>query len=424
VNEVQHTSSYYAATATSYDAFPTLQGDVEADVVVIGGGYTGLSAALHLSERGFSVVLLEAARIGWGASGRNGGQLIPGLRKGAAELVRIFGAEQAISLFHLSLEAIDCVASRIKQHKIECDYKPSGHLYVAAKKRDVADIKAEVDCLATVMNYDGARFLDQIDLRHYVTGGTYYGGLLDKRGGHLHPLNYAIGLARAARQSGVRIYEQSAVAAIDQTGRITARLASGSVSSTYAVLACDAYLGSLHKPLAARMMPVGNYIIATEPLGNAQSLIPGDVPVSDSNFVLDYYRLSADKRLLFSGGEKYTAKPPADIINFVRPHMLKVFPQLEQTRIDYAWGGMVSVTMSRMPHFGREGNLFFAQGYSGQGVALTTLAGKLIAEAVSGKADRFDIFSRIKPPAFPGGALLRSPLYVLGMLWYALRDRL
>jgi gamma-glutamylputrescine oxidase len=424
VTIVQHAPSYYAATATAYEHFPKLQGDVQADIVVIGGGYTGLSAALHLAERGFSVVLLEAARIGWGASGRNGGQLIPGLRKGAAELVHMFGVEQAKTLFHLSLEAIECVAQRVKQHNIACDYKPSGHLYVAAKKRDAANISAEVSCLANVMNYRDAEVLSQSDVRTYVTGGTYFGGLLDRRGGHLHPLNYAIGLAQAARETGVRIYEQSAVTSIEQAHQMTAKTTSGCVTATYAVLACDAYLGTLHKPLAARMMPVGNYIIATEPLADAHTLIPADVPVSDSNFVLDYYRLSADRRLLFSGGEKYTSTAPGHIVNFVRPHMLKIFPQLRQTRIDYAWGGMVSVTMSRLPDFGREGNLFFAQGYSGQGVALTTLAGKLIAEAVSGTADRFDIFARVKPPAFPGGALLRNPLYILGMLWYALRDRL
>jgi gamma-glutamylputrescine oxidase len=421
---LQHAPSYYAATATAYVAFPELQENIHADVVVIGGGYTGLSAALHLAEHGLSVVLLEAAKIGWGASGRNGGQLIPGLRKGAAQLVRMFGIEQAKALFHLSLEAVDCVAQCIGQHKIDCDYKPTGHLYVAAKKKDIVDIRAEVSCLNHIMNYHDARFIDTGDVRDYVTGGMYFCGLLDRRGGHLHPLNYALGLARAASQAGVRIYEHSAVVAISQTQNISAQTSTGKVTAAYAVLACDAYLGTLHKPLANYIMPVGNYIIATEPLSDARTLIPADVAVSDSNFVLDYYRLSADNRLLFSGGEKYTSKVPAHIVDFVRPHMLKVFPQLENTRIDYAWGGMVSVTMSRLPHFGREGNLFYAQGYSGQGVALATLAGKLISEAVHGMTDRFDLFARMKPPAFPGGAMLRSPLYVLGMIWYALRDRL
>jgi gamma-glutamylputrescine oxidase len=408
----------------AYAAFPKLQENLHTDVVVIGAGYTGLSAALHLAEHGFSVVLLEAAKVGWGASGRNGGQLIPGLRKGAAQLVRMFGIEQAKAIFHLSLEAIDCVAQRIKLHKIACDYKPSGHLYVAAKKSDVFDIRTEITCLDQVMNYHDAHFIDKHDVPNYVTGGSYFGGLLDNRGGHLHPLNYAIGLALAASQAGVRIYEHSAVVEIRQTKKVCVQTTTAKVTATYAVLACDAYLGTLHKPLAGHIMPVGNYIIATESLSDAHNLIPADVPVSDSNFVLDYYRLSADNRLLFSGGEKYTSKAPKQIVNFVRPHMLKVFPQLEKTKIDFAWGGMVSVTRSRLPHFGREGNLFYAQGYSGQGVALATLAGKLISEAVSGTADRFDLFARLEPPAFPGGAMLRNPLYVLGMIWYALRDRL
>jgi gamma-glutamylputrescine oxidase len=424
VNDARHAPSYYAATATPCPAFPELQGDLNVDVVVIGGGYTGLSAALHLRERGFTVALLEAARIGWGASGRNGGQFIPGLRKGASELITMFGPARAKSLFTLSLEAVDTVKERIARHAIPCDFKQTGHLLAAVKKRDLAWMEAEAACLHRNMDYPDAKLLSDADVRTHVTGGNYCGGLFDARGGHFHPLNYALGLARAAHEAGAALYENSRALKIEQRTKITVSTATGRVMARHAVLACDAYLGDLYKPVASRMMPVGNFILATEPLGNAHALLPSDVPVSDSNFVLDYYRLSADKRLLFSGGEKYTRSQPADIAAFVRPHMLKVFPQLQAVKIDYAWSGMVSVTLSRLPHFGRHGNLFFAQGYSGQGAALTTLAGKLIAEAVSGTAERFDIFAKAAPPSFPGGAMMRSPLYVLGMLWYALRDRL
>jgi gamma-glutamylputrescine oxidase len=397
---------------------------MQADVVVIGGGFTGLSAALHLAEQGKSVILLEAHRIGWGASGRNGGQLIPGLRKGASDLVRMLGVAKTQDLFNLALEAIDAVKYRIQHHDIACDFKQTGHLLAAVKPRDLAWMHDEVTCLHQQMQYHDAEVLTAQQVSDCVRGGNYAGGLLDKRGGHLHPLNYAIGLAKAATSAGVRIYEYSKANIVENAAAITVATNGGTVAADYGVLACDAYLGTAYPPAQKYMMPVGNYIVGTEPLANWADIIPADMPVSDSNFVLDYYRLSADKRLLFSGGEKYTATPPGDIAAFVTPHMHKVFPQLKTVKIDYAWGGMVSVTRSRLPHFGRDKSLYFAQGYSGQGVALTTLAGKLIAEAISGNTDRFSLFSSLKPAAFPGGQLLRHPLYILGMLWYAMRDRL
>ncbi len=424
MNDTAHAPSYYAATATAYAPFPVAQGAYSVDVVVIGGGYTGLSAAIHLRERGFSVALLEAAQIGWGASGRNGGQIIPGLRKGASDLVRMFGREKARALFNLSLDAIKTLDDLISQNNISCDHKKTGHFLAATKLRDLHWMEREAACLQNDMGYSAASMVTAQETENIVRGTKYHGGLLDRGGGHLHPLNFVIGLAKAASTAGAMLFESSRVTKVTDEGVPHVSTSDAEFNCNHVIFACDAYLGDLNNQLAARIMPVGNYLIATEPLPNASALLPADMPISDSNFVLDYYRLSADKRLIFSGGEKYTAMPPGDIKSFVKPHLLKLFSQLTNVKIEYAWGGMVSVTTSRLPHIGKNKNLFFAQGYSGQGVAMATLAGKLIAEAVSGTAERFDIFARTPPSTFPGGTLFRSPLYILAMLWYALRDRL
>jgi gamma-glutamylputrescine oxidase len=251
-----------------------------------------------------------------------------------------------------------------------------------------------------------------------------HGGLLDEGGGHLHPLNYALGLAEAARGAGVRLFEHSPVLSVETTGGLRARTQTGAVKARFGVLACDALLGGLAPRIARRIMPVANYLVATGPLAAPGSIIAGDLAVSDSRFVVNYFRMSADGRLIFGGGERYVPQPPPDIAAFGRAHLLKLFPQLRQAPITHAWGGLVSVTLSRLPHIGREGNLFFAHGYSGQGVLIPALAGKVLVEAMAGTAERFDVLKSVAPPEFPGGALLRAPLYVLGMLWYALRDRL
>jgi gamma-glutamylputrescine oxidase len=417
--------SYYVATAHPAPAHPPLAGDVEVDLVVVGGGCTGLSAALHAAERGLSVVLLEGGRVGWGASGRNGGQMIPGLRKGAVELVQAFGRERARALFDLALEARTLVLELIDRHAIDCDLKTTGHLLAAIKPSDLSGMDAEAECLARVMDYPYTDRLSAEALRGEVDA-AYAGGLLDRMGGHLHPLNYALGLAQAAGEAGVVIHEQSTAAGLEQGGggvRITT--ATGSVKARHAILAGDALLSGLEPRVNRRIMPVANYIVATEPLGEmANALLPHDVAVSDTRFVVNYYRLSADGRLLFGGGERYTRDPPADIAGFVRPHMERVFPQLAGRRIDYAWGGLVSITLTRLPHVGRQGEVLFAHGYSGMGVILSSLAGKLLVEALGGETSRLDLFAALEPPPFPGGAALRGPLHVLGMLWYAMRDRL
>jgi gamma-glutamylputrescine oxidase len=416
--------SYYAATANRFASAPALNGATEADLCVVGGGCTGLSAALHARERGYSVVLLEGGRIGWGASGRNGGQMIPGLRKSAPEMIRLYGEAKARLLFDLSVEAMDLVVGLIQRHGISCDLELTGHIEAAWKPREVAHLAAEAECLASKMGYSHATLLSAAEMHAEVDSKRFHGGLLDRFGGHFHTLNYALGLADAARAAGVTLYENSPATRIDEGGGLQVITPEGVVKSRFVLLACDAFLGDLDPRLAGRIMPVGNYVVATEPLPPSIKLIPNNRAVSDTKFVVDYFRMTADNRLLFGGGERYSAEPPRDIAGFVRPYMLDIFPQLGNIGIDHAWGGLVSVTLSRMPDIGRRGNLFHAHGYSGKGAILSTLAGKLAAEAIAGTAERFDLLAGIAPPAFPGGSRLRSPLYILGMLWYALRDRL
>ena len=416
--------SYYAATAAASAARAALADEIEADLVVVGAGCTGLSTALHAAQAGLTVVVLEGGRVGWGASGRNGGQMIPGLRKSAPDLVAAYGVERARALFDLSLTARALVQELIQIHAIDCDLRNTGHLTGAVKPSDQRHLAAEAECLTTVMAYPHAVLLDAAEARVQVDT-AYQGGLLDRQGGHMHPLNYTLGLARAAEAAGVVINEDSTATALQQAGgRVRVTTASGAVSARHAVLAGDALLQGLSSRVNSRIMPVANYLVATEPLADADALIPTNVAVSDTRFVVNYYRRTADNRLLFGGGERYTPQAPADIAGFVRPFLEAVFPQVRGRRIDHAWGGLVSVTTSRLPHVGRDGQVLFAHGYSGLGVILSTLAGKLLAEAITGPSPGFDLMAGVEPRAFPGGVALRGPLYVLGMLWYAMRDRL
>ena len=415
--------SYYAATAAPSPTRAALTGEVDVDLVVVGGGCTGLSTALHAAQAGLSVVVLEGGRVGWGASGRNGGQMIPGLRKSAPDLVAAFGRERAKALFDLSLTARTLVLELIERHAIVCDLRTTGHLTAAVKTSDQRHLAAEAECLSQVMNYPHAELLDAAAARAQVDS-PYQGGLLDRQGGHMHPLNYTLGLARAADAAGAVIYERSLAVGLEQTrGRVRVTTGAGAVRARHAVLAGDALLQGLAPRVNSRIMPVANYVVTTEPLNDAAALIPTDVAVSDTRFVVNYYRRTPDGRLLFGGGERYTPDPPADIAGFVRPFMEAVFPQVRGRRIDHAWGGLVSVTTSRLPHVGRDGAVLFGHGYSGLGVILSTLAGKLLAEEIGGSSRGFDLLAGVEPRAFPGGVALRGPLYVLGMLWYAMRDR-
>ena len=418
--------SYYAATATPWVMRPKLQGEAQVDLCVIGGGCTGLSAALQAARRGMSVILLEAGRIGWGASGRNGGQMIVGLRQSPADLIKNFGQETAKSLFAMTVEGRDLMMALMAEGAIACDFKQTGHLTAAASSKDLDWMKEEAETLAEVMGYPHIRILDRQQVQAEVASPLYHGGFLDEQGAHLHPLNYTLGLAALAEREGVRLCESSPVVNIEDGPQARIRTAEGQVLARQSVIACDALLGKLVPSLAARIMPVGSYIAATEPLGDelALSLIPKDRAVADTLFSLHYFRLSADRRLLFSGGERYTPSHPKDIAASVMKHLPGVFPQLAGVKAEFGWGGLVSVTPTRLPHIGRMGNLYFAHGYSGEGVIMSNLAGKLLAEAMVGQVERFDIFKSIAPPAFPGGTRFRYPLYVLAMLWFALRDRL
>lgn len=417
--------SYYAASANVFPPQPRLAGEVHTDVVVVGGGYTGLSAALHAAEAGFSVVLLEAARIGFGASGRNGGQMIPGLRWSATELVESFGRDHTRRLLQLANLAGDRVRGRIDRHAIACDVR-AGHLLAAARPDHLDAMRREVDLLHDLLDYASAHIVERAEMPAHVASDCYFGGFFDAAGGHLHPLNYALGLADAALAAGVRIFEDTPAVAVEDGVRVSVKTAGGRVLADFAVLACDTAMGEIDPRLGRMTMPVANYNVATVPLGPdvAAALIPTGAAVADSRFVLNYYRLSADNRLIFGGGEKYTPAPPPDIPAFVRPHLEQVFPQLAGVEIEYGWGGLVGVSLNRLPQMGRRGNVFHAHGWSGHGVLLTTLAGELIAEAMKGTAQRFDLLANLPGKPFPGGRLLRHPLYVAAMLYYALKDRL
>ena len=423
---IDYPDSWYAATAHAQPSAPPLRGEVSADVCVVGGGYTGLSAALHLAERGYELVLLEAAHVGWGASGRNGGQVGSGQRRDVLELEARYGLEHARALWNLAEEAKALLCERVERHRIACDWKP-GNLLAVTKPRYLPELERESERLASRYGYHAIRMLDRDEVRQMVASERYCGGQFDAGGGHLHPLNLALGLARAAAAAGARLHEQSRATEIRWGRRPLVRTAQGQVRARHVLLCGNAYLGDLVPGIRSRVMPITNHLLATEPLGagRAAALIPADCCVHASKFVVDYYRLTSDLRLIFGGGETYRDRPPRDLCAFVRRFMLEVFPQLADVRIDYAWSGRLAITQSRLPHFGRiEDRGFFAQGFSGHGVALTQLAGKLLAEAVAGTAERFDVFAGLPHRRFPGGTWARQPLLAAGMLYYALKDRL
>ncbi len=418
------TSSYYLATAHPAPAHPPLRESVEADVCVVGGGIAGCSTALHLAERGYRVVLLEGEHIGWGASGRSGGQALAGYASGQGKLVAALGRDDARKLWDLSVAALDLLRERVARHAIDCDLH-WGALHVAIKARQRADLLAEQREAETEYGYTRLRFLERAEVESLLDTRRYCAGLFDGGSGHLHPLNYTLGLARAAADAGARLFERSRVTSITPGERVVVRTSEGEVRARFVALCCNAYIGGLSPRLRARIMPVGTYIVATEPLGEARitQLIRENVAVSDVNFVLDYFRRSADHRLLFGGRVSYSGVDAFDTARATRKRMIKVFPQLADVNIDYAWGGFVDITMNRAPDFGRLApNLYYLQGFSGHGIALTGIAGQLVAEAIAGHAERFDLFAKLEHRDFPGGRLLRTPSLVLAMLWYRLRD--
>ncbi len=422
----QYPPSYYAATSKPLDPFPALAGDITCDVCVVGGGYTGLSAALHLAERGYDVVLLDAQRVGFGASGRNGGQVGTGQRVDIDVLEKKVGTDVAKILWHLSLESVALVRNLIDEHAIDVTFYP-GIIEAAHTPKLAREYHEYAEHLQKTYGYDQITPLSRGDILSMMDTRAYYGGSLDLGSGHLHPLRYALGLARAAVNAGVRVFENSKVTEVTKADPAVVGTAEGNVTANFVVLGCNGYLGDLDQVVASKVMPINNFIVATEPLDadTAAGLICDNRAVADSKFVIDYYRLSDDNRLLFGGGESYGYRFPKDIAATVRKPMLQVYPQLKNTRIDYAWGGTLGITINRMPHFARlSPNVLTASGYSGHGVAMATLGGKIAAEAIAGQAERFDVVAKVPTPTFPGGATLRWPLLVAAMIWYGLRDRL
>lgn len=420
----QYPASYYHATAQGLALQPTATGQLSCDVCVIGGGYTGLSTALHLAEKGVDVVLLEAHRLGWGASGRNGGQVGTGQRVDQDGLEKLVGMTRARALWDMSLDSVALVKSLIANHAIDCGYV-DGVIHADHRARFVAGSRAYAEKLQKTYGYDKITSLSRAEISDHVGTDTYHGGTLDMGSGHLHPLNFALGLAGAALKAGVRIFENSRVLHLTEGNPAKVKTATADISATHVVVAANGYLGHLHPQLAQRIMPINNFIVATEPLdeATARGLIRNNHAVADSRFVINYFRLSADNRMLFGGGESYSYKFPSDIKALVRKPMLNVFPQLADTRLDYAWGGTLGITMTRLPSVVRIGNILSAGGFSGHGVAMATLMGKAMAGALSGKPANFDLMAQIPTRQFPGGTSLRWPLLVLAMTWAAMRDR-
>jgi gamma-glutamylputrescine oxidase len=420
-----HASSYNAASAHQVPVRPALSGTVDCDVCVVGGGIAGCSAALHLAERGYRVVLLEENRIGWGASGRSGAQAIYGLAAPQSKIRKLVGATDARVVWDVTVEALDLIRELITRHQIDCDWT-QGHMLTAIKPRHDADIHAELNELRDEYQYRSVRYMPRDEVRSVLASDRYIGALYDSQSGHLHPLNYTLGLAAAAERAGARIFEGTRALGFTNTSSgATLRTLNGEVRSQFVVLSGNVYLGDTAPALKSKIMAVATYIVATEPLGaeRAATLIRNKAAVSDMNWVLDYFRLSADHRLLFGGRVNYSGLSSFDAPSATRKRMLGVFPQLSDVKIDFAWGGDVDITLNRAPHFGRLApNVYFLQGFSGHGIALTGIAGKMVADAIAGTAERFDVFARIPHANFPGGAALRRPALVLAMLYYRIKD--
>lgn len=429
-------NSYYAATAPRRQRFPALQSNLDADVAVVGGGLAGLSAAIELADRGYRVVVLEARQVGWGASGRNGGQAIAGLACDQSVVESQLGRQDARRVWDMTMEALRLIGERRERFGIECDWRP-GYLGLAVNERKARELRGWHEQMQRDYGYE-TRWIAPQEMQHWIASPRFHSGIHDPKGGHLHPLKYSMGLAAAAASLGVRIHEDSGVTAI-QPGRLAkARTAQGSVSASHVLLAGNVYLQGVAPVLESRVMPVGTYIVTSEPLAPrlAESLIPSGSAVCDTNFVLDYFRPTVDHRMLYGGRVSYSTATPMNLAASMQRRMARTFPQLKDTKVEFAWGGFVDISMNRAPDFGRLServhglersdwtNVYYLQGFSGHGLALTGLAGKLVAEAIAGDAERFDTFARIRHRPFPGGRLLRTPALVAGMAYYRLRDLL
>ncbi|MBA6421612.1 NAD(P)/FAD-dependent oxidoreductase [Pseudomonas neustonica] len=423
--ETQHTTSYYAASANPTPSRPPLQGRHETDVCVIGAGYTGISTALFLLEQGFKVTVLEAVKVGFGASGRNGGQIVNSYSRDIDVIERSAGAQQARMMGEMAFEGARIIRERVAKYNIQCDLK-NGGVFAAFNEKQMGHLQAQKK-LWERYGHTQLEMLDQRRINEVVNTDRYVGGMLDMSGGHIHPLNLVLGEAEAVESLGGIIHEHSTVTRIEQGAKPVVHTDKGQVVANFVVVAGNAYLGNLVPQLAAKSMPCGTQVITTEPLSDelAQSLLPQDYCVEDCAYLLDYYRLSGDKRMIFGGGVVYGARDPANVEALVRPNLIKTFPQLKDVKIDYAWTGNFLLTLSRLPQVGRIGdNIYYSQGCSGHGVTYTHLAGKILAEAIRGQAERFDAFASLPHYPFPGGRLFRVPFTAVGAWYYQMRDKL
>lgn len=421
-----HIDSYYAASANPSPNRPPLKDRIETDILVVGAGYSGLSTGLHLVEKGYKVTIIDAARVGWGASGRNGGQIVNGLNASLQTIKKRYGADTANFVAGLVQEGGDIIRERIKTYDIQCDLK-NGNIFTAYTGAHMRELEERLNLWAAY-GIKNQELLDREQLRSHVNSDVYVGGVIDHSGGHMHPLNLALGEAAAFASLGGVIYEQTPALNVDTTApKPSVTTPGGSVICNTLVLCGNAYLGHVVPTLASRVMPVSTQIIATEPLGDdlAQELMPTDVCVEDVRYILDYYRFSADKRMLFGGGLVYGGTDPSDIKAKLLPNMTKVFPQLKSAKVDYAWSGNFALSFSRVPQMGRIGsNTYFAHGYSGHGVTGSHTFGRILSEAINGDRSRFDVFEKVPWFPFPGGRMFRVPYSMAGSWWYALRDRL
>jgi gamma-glutamylputrescine oxidase len=415
--------NYYEATKRIDLTTAPLDGNITVDVAIIGGGITGVSAALHLAERGYNVALIEAEHIGWGASGRNGGQALPGFGASETKVKSLVGAARAKKLWDMSMEAVDLLHGQIQRFGIPCD-PVIGYLHAAVKPRHVRELRESQEELAALGAPVG-RVLEGEELQARLASPRYLAALEDNVAGHIHPLNYTLGLAKAAQAAGAKLYTQTKVLQVEPGKTVTVKTSRGTISASFLLVSGGAYLGDLMAPIAGYIMPVGTYIIATEQRADVRQMIPGNEAVADLNFVLDYFRRSADDRMLFGGRVSYSTLPPPSLAASMLRRAQKVFPQLRDARVEYCWGGNVDISVNRAPHFGKlADNILFCQGFSGHGVALTGMAGKLVAEAIAGQAERFDVFTQIPHAKFPGGRRFRVPALLLATTYFRLRDML
>ncbi len=423
--------SYYTATAPRGSGHPVLESAIDCDVAVVGGGLAGLSAAIELAQRGYDVVLLEAQQVGWGASGRNGGQVIAGLACDQSVIEQQLGATASRAVWDMTMEALRLVGERRERFDIDCDWR-SGYLSLAVNARKAEKLRNWQAHMQSAYGY-ATHWIAPAEMPQWIASPRFHSGAHDPLGGHLHPLKYSLGLARAAALLGVKIFEGSAVLSMTPGATVSLRTAQGQVRASHALLAGNVYLHGIAKTLEKRIMPVGTYIVASEPIAPslARSLIPSGAAVCDTNFVLDYFRTTVDDRMLYGGRVSYSTSTPMNLAASMQRRMATTFPQLTSTKVEYSWGGFVDISMNRAPDFGRlpgvqakSSNVYYLQGFSGHGLALTGLAGRLVAEAIAGDAERFDTFARLKHRPFPGGRLLRTPALVMGMAYLQLKDML